>query len=1098
MSNYLDESGVSYLWDRTKTIVDDHYVTAGRKPGTTAGTKSTAEGNINIASGACSHAEGSRTSATNDFAHSEGYETQAKGENSHAEGYNTIAEGENSHAEGYFTHAVERDSHAEGSFNNAIELRSHAEGYNTNALGVNSHVEGELTATYGTSSHSEGKGDTKGRVSLIYQGHHNDYTLDYGELEVGDILTIEENPEQMSSVVSINGTTVSLSNLLESEYLDNIKVIQGVAYAYGTHVEGYGNNALGYFSHVEGSHNVSTNEFSHVAGKYNSYNINSYNDYVEIIGNGTDESHRSNARTLDWNGNETLAGKLTVGAGPVNNMDVATKQYVDGYDIVVVPSSVAQAAQQFINALITGANSSSVGYWLTDATSITTTNVLLSAFSATTRTIVVGNNSYAVSNITNSANGVTQASIIITIGDEEYDSSNPPQIVRINSYQYDIMLIHDFGAMCKRDTIGLPYSSVSDAKKVLKVANNGAPAWSENEFYIETTYSNLVSLANQSQLIPGMQYRITDYETIITGSYDLSTIGAQGYLHNAGVPDSHPFDLIVVADDESHLNENARAAIHSGDTYFANSNLGGWKLKYSLDNDTAKYAWANANGKGVIWWMEDEYNNRAGFDFKNIKFLRYALKLADAQADYTPVDTGFVYGASTQPNRYGGMYQVFMALQTYIDSGQYVNPYSINPDGTTKSHWDYDFAVGGNILGAIQFAEPNAMYLSTFDADWYYTFDYWDTTEGEHIDLSLNSLSQCPCRENYIEMEFDGVAVLMSGVFNLYGLGSNVWEENSVFTAMLSSLSWNSCCENHLRVSCYFNTFGNDCYNNTFGNNCYSNTFGNDCYNNTLGNDCYNNTFGNNCYSNTFSDICYSNTFGNECYSNTFGNNCYSNTFGVGCTRNTFSGNCYRNTFGNNCYSNTFGNECYSNIFGMGCTSNTFGYDCEDNTFGDICECNIFGDKCYGNILGEFCGGNTFDYYCDYNTFGMECTNNTFKNSCGDNTFGDQCDSNTFGMGCTGNTFGTFCCNNTFGKQCSSNTLGTYDQDNVLQGNARNLGATNSVNGVTLTDAEIGIDTYTVKHLETYDGLEGHATLIVKTAHNSETVKTTTDGTTWS
>ena len=447
---------------------------------------------------------------------------------------------------------------------------------------------------------------------------------------------------------------------------------------------------------------------------------------------------------------------------------------------------------------------------------------------------------------------------------------------------------------------------------------------------VETTYAALKALRDGGNLVPGMQYRITDYETIITGSYDLSVLGASGYLHNAGVPDSHPFDLIVVADDESHLNENARAALHSGDTYFANSNIGAWKLKYSLDNDTTKFAWANSGGKGIIFWMEDEWNNRAGFDFKNIKFLRYALKLADAQTDYTPTDTGLVCNASTQPNRYGGMYQIFMALQAYMQAGQYVNPYSMNTDGSMKPRWDYDFAVGGNILGAIQFPAPDATYLAAFGADWYYTFDYWDATEGTHIDLSLNSLAKCPCRENYIEMEFDGVAALMLGVFNLYGLGGSVWEENSVFTATLASTAWNSCSENHLGVSCYFNTFGNSCSSNTFGNSCYSNTFGNSCYSNTFGNSCDSNTFGNSCDSNTFGNYCDSNTFGNYCDSNTFGNYCSSNTFG------------------NYCYSNTFGNYCSSNTFGNYCSSNTFGnYDNNNNFVGNML-CLHCGDHVVG------------------------------------------------------------------------------------------------------------------------------------------------------
>jgi len=52
--------------------------------------------------------------------------------------------------------------------------------------------------------------------------------------------------------------------------------------------------------------------------------------YLEIVGNGFFvTSARSNARTLDWYGNEWLAGKLTIGSAPSSNMDVTTKKYVD-------------------------------------------------------------------------------------------------------------------------------------------------------------------------------------------------------------------------------------------------------------------------------------------------------------------------------------------------------------------------------------------------------------------------------------------------------------------------------------------------------------------------------------------------------------------------------------------------------------------------------------------------------------------------------------------------------------------------------------------------------------------------------------------------
>lgn len=49
------------------------------------------------------------------------------------------------------------------------------------------------------------------------------------------------------------------------------------------------------------------------------------------------------------------------------------------------------------------------------------------------------------------------------------------------------------------------------------------------------------------------------------------------------------------------------------------ANILAWELKYSLDNDTTKYAWADeTNGKGVIYWLKDEYGNECPYDFKNI------------------------------------------------------------------------------------------------------------------------------------------------------------------------------------------------------------------------------------------------------------------------------------------------------------------------------------------------------------------------------------------------------------------------------------------------------------------------------------------------
>ena len=108
------------------------------------------------------------------------------------------------------------------------------------------------------------------------------------------------------------------------------------------HAEGNGTSAQGDMSHTEGVYTMAVGKSQHVFGEYNIADSggSARGTYVEIVGNGTALDARSNARTLDWSGNEVLAGKLTVGAAPTNAMDVATKQYVDGA-IPTVPTNVS-------------------------------------------------------------------------------------------------------------------------------------------------------------------------------------------------------------------------------------------------------------------------------------------------------------------------------------------------------------------------------------------------------------------------------------------------------------------------------------------------------------------------------------------------------------------------------------------------------------------------------------------------------------------------------------------------------------------------------------------------------------------------------------
>lgn len=185
---------------------------------------------------------------------------------------------------------------------------------------------------------------------------------------------------------------------------------------------------------------------------------------------------------------------------------------------------------------------------------------------------------------------------------------------------------------------------------------------------IPVTYSQLATLINNNQLIAGSFYRITDFVTTT----------AQPRTQSAG----HAFDLIVHAISTNELSEDANAVLHEGDTYFADSNLSAWVIKYSFTNNTDLYAWADAtNGKGVIYYLQDEFYNEAGYDFKNIQFARYKVT-ACAKAP-TLVDNYCGMIANTRPEGYTesllSMSIDINDFKYYYTFDCYQTDYSLNP-----------------------------------------------------------------------------------------------------------------------------------------------------------------------------------------------------------------------------------------------------------------------------------------------------------------------------------------------------------------------------------------------------------------------------------
>lgn len=133
----------------------------------------------------------------------------------------------------------------------------------------------------------------------------------------------------------------------------------------------------------------------------------------------------------------------------------------------------------------------------------------------------------------------------------------------------------------------------------------------ENFFNMQqVTYSELVELRDNGELVSGKYYRITDY---------VATANSESNY----TPTNIPLDVIVMALTEDTLCEEGYAVKRSGYNYTAPINenfITTIKIYYTLNNDTDAFNWADTeNGKGVIYKMSPlerfNANDAAGFDY---------------------------------------------------------------------------------------------------------------------------------------------------------------------------------------------------------------------------------------------------------------------------------------------------------------------------------------------------------------------------------------------------------------------------------------------------------------------------------------------------
>ena len=235
---------------------------------TATGVVSTAMGYDTTASGYGSVAIGYSTTASGDYSNSMGNSTASSGDYSTSMGYTTVASGDHSTSMGYATAAS-------GIYSTSMGISTTASGESATAIGQQTTASGSASTAMGFSTTASGK----------YSMSMGNQTTASGEKAIA-----------MGNVTTASGPT-------------------SIATGAGTTASGPASTAMGVGTTASGSVSTAigrnTMAFSYAETVIGSYNKSYYpqstyswdnSDRLFVIGNGADDTHKSNALTIYKNG----------------------------------------------------------------------------------------------------------------------------------------------------------------------------------------------------------------------------------------------------------------------------------------------------------------------------------------------------------------------------------------------------------------------------------------------------------------------------------------------------------------------------------------------------------------------------------------------------------------------------------------------------------------------------------------------------------------------------------------------------------------------------------------------------------------------------
>lgn len=437
------------------------------------------------------------------------------------------------------------------------------------------------------------------------------------------------------------------------------------------------------------------------------------------------------------------------------------------------------------------------------------------------------------------------------------------------------------------------------------------------EGILDLTYAQLTANIENSTLVKGSYYRITDY---VTNYY----IFDSNYVHYENMSgDNEP--LIVMAISENEIDKIAISETYPHDLIYYDWDDSRWVTDLGLSNGGVIVP----NWKGCIYYRYDTIqNNRCGYDFRQVKFRRWMSCPEEWSYNTSYSQTTYVYDTSTD---YIYVSLVDVPEHTAIEDGKYwcslidmsSNAYwNCNPEswlGITSGEDYIDcltyYANGTNGYEKVQNNRLDATYDDMVNAR-----DTQTILSNNVICLGNESFSAPNDNTIGTASYFNTIADYFTQNYSFIYFSSNIIGKNFSSNTMTTGFTGNIISEGFV-----VNTVGGFFYYNNVGLGCQFNNIGGYFCSNYIGNNFNLNTVGSEFSFNYLGNSFELNGIGNQFWNTTVGTNFSYNTIGNG-----FDGNVCGNDFKNNIiaygfHTNIVGNSFqYNSIEGGTCVSLNF------------------------------------------------------------------------------------------------------------------------------------------------------------------------------